>query len=66
MFIPTPSTLKRLVRICTLTGHLADIGRRPPLTRTGQFRKGGARRLRPGTSDVNLFRYGEGVVNFDA
>src|SRR6476661_2350143 len=29
---PTPSTLKRLVRICTLTGHLADIRRQPPLT----------------------------------
>jgi hypothetical protein len=38
MFIPTPSTLKRLVRICTLTGHLADIGRRPPLTQCGNER----------------------------
>src|SRR5580700_9331327 len=36
MFIPTPSTLKRLVRICTPTGHLADIGRRPPLTLRGR------------------------------
>ena len=36
------------------------------LARTGGRKSGGACLLRPGISDVDLFRYGQGVIYFDA
>ena len=36
------------------------------MARTGGWREGRACPLCPGISDVNLFRYCQGVINFDA
>jgi hypothetical protein len=36
------------------------------LARTGGRKSGGACPLRPGVSDVDLFRYCQGVIYFDA
>ena len=36
------------------------------MAQCGVIRSGGARLLRPGCSDVNLFRYRKGIINFDA
>jgi hypothetical protein len=38
----------------------------PLLARTGGRKSGGACLLRPGVSDVDLFRYCQGVIDFDA
>jgi hypothetical protein len=42
------------------------LSRRQLLAHCGVKGSGGVRLLRPGCSDVNLFRYRKGIINFDA
>jgi hypothetical protein len=45
---------------------VAFVVRRLPLAQSGGWRVGRACPLCPGISDINLFRYCQGVIDFDA
>jgi hypothetical protein len=51
---------------CLLSQRSKSTGVCLLLARTGGQRSGGTCLLRPGISDVNLFRYCRGVIYFDA
>jgi hypothetical protein len=53
-------------RYWSVSGLISDVEFRPSLAPTLLKEAGRASLLCPGTSDINLFRYGKGIIDFDA